>query len=403
MECTHSVRLKNICCICGVEVFDKQKEFCYLTTTDLIKTTYYKEKKLTLVIDLDETILNTTFYFTSCIDGSTLKLIYANSIKSIKINNQLIEFDMYFLFNTQIFFIKFRENAILFLKKCKKFKIYIFSMGTKEYVERIKEYLIMNGVDILGSISREENLSLTKSVSRLGLSERRVIIIDDRVDVWDYFDGVILIKPFIYYDRIKNNLLKRSDEKIIINTDQSDLVNKRIKLENKIIKKEGIYINKEIFDGEIKELENNSKEKNVNLEIPSNSPSFNLEIDSSGLLSLLPLLKKIRKKFKKVKNVKRILIKEKKNIFKDVEMFFNLNDDLLPLAYFFKIKFIKNIRNILMIDKCILLKVKNVIYNIRREWFLDCIYMRKMINYEGFIVNQNTFESSSEFNEGEYL
>lgn len=110
-------------------------------------------------------------------------------------------------------------------------------MGTKEYVERIKEYLIMNGVDILGSISREENLSLTKSVSRLGLSERRVIIIDDRVDVWDYFDGVILIKPFIYYDRIKNNLLKRSDEKIIINTDQSDLVNKRIKLENKIIKK----------------------------------------------------------------------------------------------------------------------------------------------------------------------
>ncbi|RVD92156.1 FCP1-like phosphatase domain-containing [Tubulinosema ratisbonensis] len=240
-ECKHEITLKNICCLCGSETFTKNKQFCHLTTTEIIKSTTYQHKHLTLILDLDETIVNTTSISLFNIPINKLQEItYISSLnnlstKEINLNNQSIIFDLIFKFNNFIYFIKLRKNAIKFLKKINFFKLYIFSMGTKEYVEIIKKYLNNQGINVCGSISREENMSFSKSVSRLGLSERRVVILDDRLDVWDYLDCVILVKPFLFYKNVKS-VCEKSYE-----------VNKKIKLEDMGVERKGVYLNKNVF------------------------------------------------------------------------------------------------------------------------------------------------------------
>lgn len=75
MRCDHSLRLGSLCAICGLEVTENESEmFCLVHNNDNLKTTKKeadqasqkrkkqldKDKKLVLIIDLDQTILHAT-------------------------------------------------------------------------------------------------------------------------------------------------------------------------------------------------------------------------------------------------------------------------------------------------------------------------------------------------------
>lgn len=182
INCDHSVRLKDICAICGEELFNTPTLFNPLLENDALKVTKsLNNKRPVLVVDLDHTII-----FTS------LKLKSKNKITLHGID--------YCVFK--------RRFLRVFLRKISKcFKLIVYTLGTREYANKILEIIDKDSKIFKGRIiSRDENENkLTKNINRTGMRKESVIIIDDRFDVWDYEENLLLVKPFVVIEELDFN------------------------------------------------------------------------------------------------------------------------------------------------------------------------------------------------------
>ena len=193
MSCLHSLRIGSLCCDCGEEVYDDKKLFSVLHNNSDIKLSedeallrdkkklerLHKNKKLVLVLDLDQTILHTT------------------------ITKEYMEGYSNFIINDISYCVKFRPY-LNYMLEClyKKYEIHVYTMGNKVYANKIVK-LIDPTRKYIGNriLTRDENgIGFKKDLNRLFSIHSNVVILDDRDDIWDYSDNLILVKPYFFWN-----------------------------------------------------------------------------------------------------------------------------------------------------------------------------------------------------------
>lgn len=352
MKCPHTVRFSNLCTYCGEEVFTNEKLYNPLYTTDVIQTTELRRSQNpVLVIDLDHTIL-----FTSL----------TGHVKGMAQNAKTFCFSQD---NTK-YFVTLRPFLGEFLKKVSKyFDLSIYTMGTRRYALEILKRVDRNGRYFRDQvITRDENnKKLVKELSRLGMSEKDVVILDDRADVWGYEDNVVLIKPFYLKEERDFN-------------DPWEIV----------------------------------KEKQV--EVPEKARVATIEPDAKGLMRMadssigddelrrmLKYLKRVFFKYQRVRNTKKVLRRERRRLFRNFKFYFEVDDPLAEIVKFYNGKFLSK-TSLEASWNSFVLKEGKVLRIIRKKWLYKCIYSRKLISLDGYIEKEEVEEEDSEdILEKEYL
>ncbi|KAF8560165.1 hypothetical protein OG21DRAFT_1480001 [Imleria badia] len=102
-----------------------------------------------------------------------------------------------------MYYIKPRPGLQDFLRKLStKYEMHVYTMGTRAYAEEVCAAIDPNGKTFGGRIlSRDESGSLTqKSLQRLfPCDTSMVVIIDDRADVWEWSPNLIKVIPYDFF------------------------------------------------------------------------------------------------------------------------------------------------------------------------------------------------------------
>ncbi|KAI5192885.1 RNA polymerase II subunit A C-terminal domain phosphatase [Nematocida minor] len=224
-ECSHPIRIGNMCGCCGEDMENKNEELFTLlhnnTNVQLNKTeaervneemydSTTKNKRLVLLLDLDQTVIHTSvssrfggYYrkMKECVlleerIGSRLEKDALRKIEAIKSVNE-IKIDGY------SYFVKKRDNLQRFLEEVSKyFEIHIYTMGNKAYASAIVKILDETG-KIFGNriVTRDDNFGcFDKDIKRLfPTNSKHVVILDDRPDVWGFVDNLYPIRPYYFF------------------------------------------------------------------------------------------------------------------------------------------------------------------------------------------------------------
>lgn len=161
---------------------------------------YLKEKKLILLLDLDNTILHASNLVFSREEYEALKQTYGWQIAALNISGQPC-------------LIKFRPYLKEFFEAIKNFDIFIYTYGTLDYAKEIIRYLnITLKTDCLNChklVARENNTYEYKNIKKIFPStENMVIILDDRKDVWNNSSNLINLSPYFFFNEEKYFKLK---------------------------------------------------------------------------------------------------------------------------------------------------------------------------------------------------
>lgn len=157
-------------------------------------------KQLSLVVDLDQTIIHATVDPTVgewMEDKDNPNYDALSDVRSF----QLIE-DGPGMRGCH-YYIKLRPGLERFLQNVSKnFELHIYTMGTRAYAKHIAEIIDPTG-NLFGDriLSRDESGSLTaKNLQRLfPVDTRMVVIIDDRGDVWQWNPNLIKVAPYDFF------------------------------------------------------------------------------------------------------------------------------------------------------------------------------------------------------------
>jgi len=146
------------------------------------------EKILDLALDLDQTLIH----------AQELPLINRHSRKA-KIYEQHELYLCKYVENDKIYFIYYRPGLFQFLAKAnKKYNIYLYTYGAKEYAYHIAEHICNKMKCMLFSkiYTRDDFTNLKKKL--FGCSdESNTVIVDDNPEYWDnYGDNLIEIEPY---------------------------------------------------------------------------------------------------------------------------------------------------------------------------------------------------------------
>jgi len=151
---------------------------------------------LNLVLDMDETIINTMIANEDNIKQLESQELSIGSfiINEINKDNENITFHL-------VVFV--RPNLYKFLKFLNtNFNLYVYTHATTEYALNVINLICKNLIDmnikILQTRIIKDNIIQLKSLSRLNLSKENTFIIDDRIDVWEeeYHNNIIQIEPY---------------------------------------------------------------------------------------------------------------------------------------------------------------------------------------------------------------
>lgn len=210
-ECSHAVQFAGLCAICGKDM----NESSWATdTTDASRATInmihdqtllsvsvdeasraesqlqrrlLKSRKLSLVVDLDQTIIH------ACIeptvgewqrDPTSPNYEAVKNVRAFQLNDD----GPRGLASGCWYYIKMRPGLEGFLAHVAElYELHVYTMGTRAYAQNIAK-IVDPEHKLFGDriISRDENGSLTaKSLSRIfPVDTKMVVIIDDRADVW---------------------------------------------------------------------------------------------------------------------------------------------------------------------------------------------------------------------------
>lgn len=148
-------------------------------------------KKFNLVLDMDETLIH------SC------KISNENIV-----NDDIIHLLHVYVSDEKKYNVYYRPKLFEFLEEAsKKFNLYIFSFGLKEYISIIVDKICqkLNYNPFCGIYCREDfNGSTWKSLYVSDIRDNNTIIIDDNVNVWPFNNhNLIQINPY-YGPNIQN-------------------------------------------------------------------------------------------------------------------------------------------------------------------------------------------------------
>lgn len=164
-----------------------------------------KERKLSLVVDLDQTIIHATVDPTVAqwqanpdeVNHEVLKDVQSFSLPDpgyVPEGHKPLE---------TWYYVKLRPGLRQFLENVSKiYELHIYTMGTRAYALNVAKIVDPEG-KIFGSrvLSRDESGSMTeKDLRRLfPKNTKMVVIIDDRGDVWKWSDNLIRVKPYDFF------------------------------------------------------------------------------------------------------------------------------------------------------------------------------------------------------------
>ncbi|KAF4462309.1 FCP1-TFIIF interacting component of CTD phosphatase [Fusarium albosuccineum] len=228
--CGHEVQMKGLCSLCGADMTetnwaseerDTDRAMINMThdQTGLMvsesvamraehesQKRLLRQRKLSLVVDLDQTIIH------ACIeptigewqrDPSNPNHEAVKDVKSFQLNDD----GPRGLASGCTYYIKLRPGLTEFLEEVSQmYELHVYTMGTRAYALNIAR-IVDPDKKLFGNrvISRDENGSITsKSLQRLfPVSTDMVVIIDDRADVWPMNrPNLIKVVPYDFFKGI---------------------------------------------------------------------------------------------------------------------------------------------------------------------------------------------------------
>ena len=159
-------------------------------------------KKLSLVVDLDQTIIHATVDPTVGdwqSDENNPNYGAVKDVRSFILKDEGIGRDGIGCW----YYIKLRPGLQEFLENVSKlYELHIYTMGTRQYAKNIAD-IIDPERKIFGDriLSRDESGSMTaKNLQRLfPVDTKMVVIIDDRGDVWKWSPNLIKVTPYDFF------------------------------------------------------------------------------------------------------------------------------------------------------------------------------------------------------------
>lgn len=203
-ECCHPTLLGSICVDCGITLEDSQLKKrndglsmehtipdLKVTRTEAEKLAkqdidnLLKQKKLVLLVDLDQTLVHTTN------DDVPPNL---KDVFHFKLNKN----GPWYHTRLRSYTNKFLENMF------KLYELHICTFGVREYAHHIAHFLdptkkyfgqrILSRNECLDPMSKKANL-----MSLFPCGDNMVVIIDDRTDVWNFAPNVVQVLPYHYF------------------------------------------------------------------------------------------------------------------------------------------------------------------------------------------------------------
>ncbi|KAA8566117.1 hypothetical protein EYC84_008720 [Monilinia fructicola] len=208
-SCSHAIQFAGLCGMCG-KGYDRgllgQHQDEASKAEEELQRRLLKHRKLSLVVDLDQTIIH------ACIEptvGEWQRDVNSPNYEAVKDvrSFQLNDDGPRGLASGCWYYIKMRPGLAEFLSKISEmYELHVYTMGTRAYALNIAK-IVDPGKKLFGDriISRDENGNVTaKSLSRLfPQSTHMVAIIDDRADVWPMNrPNLIKVVPYDFFTGI---------------------------------------------------------------------------------------------------------------------------------------------------------------------------------------------------------
>ena len=220
-DCKHEVVFAGICANCGKDVASEGilNRAPINITHDASSLTISKDeagrldednkkrllgaKKLSLVVDLDQTIIHAAVDPTIAEWKKDPENPNYEAVKDVEAFQLMDDGPR---MQGCWYYIKQRPGLQDFLKQVSEiYELHIYTMGTRQYAKKVCEVIDKKGEFFKDRIlSRDESGSMTaKSLSRLfPIDTKMVVIIDDRGDVWDWSPNLVRVKPFDFFQGI---------------------------------------------------------------------------------------------------------------------------------------------------------------------------------------------------------
>ncbi|KAK4146686.1 uncharacterized protein C8A04DRAFT_34870 [Dichotomopilus funicola] len=241
-ECSHEIQYQGLCAMCGKDMTEVNwatetrdtarapinmvHDHTNLTVSAIraqrterdLQRRLLESRKLSLVVDLDQTIIQ------ACIDPTVGEWqqdpTNPNHEAAKKIQSFQLDDGPSDLARRCSFYIKMRPGLEEFLKTiAEMYELHVYTMGTRAYAQNVAR-VVDPDKKLFGNrvISRDENGSIfSKNLQRLfPVSTNMVVIIDDRSDVWPRNrPNLIKVSPYEFFKGIgdinSNFLPKRHD------------------------------------------------------------------------------------------------------------------------------------------------------------------------------------------------
>lgn len=228
--CSHEIQFQGLCAICGKDMtevnwateqrdtdrapINMTHDATSLTVSELaarraeteLQRRLLEQRKLSLVVDLDQTIIH------ACIeptigewqsDPNNPNYEAVKDVKSFQLSDEGVRAPRGVTSGCW-YYIKMRPGLMNFLERISMmYELHVYTMGTRAYAKSIAN-IVDPQSKLFGNrvISRDENGNMTaKSLQRLfPVSTNMVVIIDDRADVWPRNrPNLIKVTPYDFF------------------------------------------------------------------------------------------------------------------------------------------------------------------------------------------------------------
>ena len=154
-----------------------------------------KDHKLSLILDLDQTVIHAT------VNPQLDSLLDQPKWAAHPVTRDVHRFML--PDNQGYYHVKLRPGLLQFLRELSKwFELHIYTMGTRHYAKAVAKIIDPKGEIFKERIlSRDESGSFTKkTIQRLfPCDDSMVIVVDDRADVWEWSDNLIKVRPYTFF------------------------------------------------------------------------------------------------------------------------------------------------------------------------------------------------------------
>ncbi|KAI9886649.1 MAG: hypothetical protein M1823_001563 [Watsoniomyces obsoletus] len=222
--CSHSVQYAGMCTLCGEDMtrltYNTDISYADRATINIVhdntaltisndeaskieedaKRRLLRSRKLSLVVDLDQTVIHATVDPTVAEWQQDQSNPNHDAVKDVQ-SFQLMD-DGPGMRGCR-YYIKLRPGLQDFLSSIARlYELHIYTMGTRAYAQNVAR-IVDPDRKIFGDriLSRDESGSMTaKSLQRLfPVDTKMVVIIDDRGDVWQWSEHLVKVTPYDFF------------------------------------------------------------------------------------------------------------------------------------------------------------------------------------------------------------